>query len=108
MQVTEPETPKSRLNFDRERTLSQISDLEREFTAIVASAADGSAGGDDEHDPEGATVALERQHVAAPLDRAPGRPHLRPVCRRPLAQQAPEEVRASGPSPATRDPDTGG
>src|ERR1700704_1782988 len=65
MQVTEPETAKSRLNFDRERALGQIADLEREFTAIVASAADGSAGGDDEHDPEGATVAFERQHVAA-------------------------------------------
>ena len=77
MQVTEPETPESRLNFDRERALGQIADLEREFTAIVASAADGSAGGDDEHDPEGATVAFERQHVAALLDRA--RAHLEAI-----------------------------
>jgi RNA polymerase-binding transcription factor len=77
MQVTEPETAKSRLNFDREQTLGQIADLEREFTAIVASAADGSAGGDDEHDPEGATVAFERQHVAALLDRA--RAHLEAI-----------------------------
>ena len=74
MQVTEPEAAKARLNFDREQTLGQIADLEREFTAIVASAADGSAGSDDEHDPEGATVAFERQHVAALLDRA--RAHL--------------------------------
>jgi DnaK suppressor protein len=77
MQVTEPEAAKSRLNFDRERALGQIADLEREFTAIVASAADGSAGGDDEHDPEGATVAFERQHVAALLDRA--RAHLQAI-----------------------------
>ena len=77
MQVTEPETAKSRLNFDRDRTLGQIADLEREFAAIVASAADGSAGGDDEHDPEGATVAFERQHVAALLDRA--RAHLEAI-----------------------------
>src|SRR5580693_695087 len=77
MQVTEPEAAKSRLNFDREQTLVQIADLEREFTAIVASAADGSAGGDDEHDPEGATVAFERQHVAALLDRA--RAHLEAI-----------------------------
>ena len=77
MQVTEPEAAKSRLNFDRERTLGQIADLEREFTAIVASAADGSAGGDDEHDPEGATVAFERQHVVALLDRA--RAHLEAI-----------------------------
>ncbi|HEX4094763.1 MAG TPA: TraR/DksA C4-type zinc finger protein [Trebonia sp.] len=74
MQVTEPESAESRLNFDREQTLGQIADLEREFSAIVASAADGSAGGDDEHDPEGATVAFERQHIAALLDRA--RAHL--------------------------------
>ena len=77
MQVTEPEAAKSRLNFDRERTLAQIADLEREFAAIVASAADGSAGSDDEHDPEGATVAFERQHVAALLDRA--RAHLEQI-----------------------------
>jgi DnaK suppressor protein len=77
MQVTEPETAKSRLNIDREQTLGQIAELEREFTAIVASAADGSAGGDDEHDPEGATVAFERQHVAALLDRA--RAHLEAI-----------------------------
>ena len=77
MQVTEPETAESRLNFDREQTLVQIADLEREFAAIVASAADGSAGSDDEHDPEGATVAFERQHVAALLDRA--RAHLEAI-----------------------------
>ena len=77
MQVTEPEAAKSRLNFDREQTLGQIADLEREFAAIVASAADGSAGSDDEHDPEGATVAFERQHVAALLDRA--RAHLEAI-----------------------------
>jgi DnaK suppressor protein len=74
MQVTEPESADSRVNFDRDQTLRQIADLERELTAIIASAADGSAGSDDEHDPEGATVAFERQHVAALLDRA--RAHL--------------------------------
>jgi RNA polymerase-binding transcription factor DksA len=77
MQVTEPEAAKARLNIDRDQTLGQIADLEREFAAIVASAADGSAGGDDEHDPEGATVAFERQHVAALLDRA--RAHLEAI-----------------------------
>jgi DnaK suppressor protein len=68
--VTEQESPKSRLNCDREQALGQIAELERDFAAIVASAADGSAGGDDEHDPEGATVAFERQHVAALLAQA--------------------------------------
>lgn len=74
MQVTEQEPPESRLNSERERVLHQIAELERDFTSIVASAADGSAGTDDEHDPEGATVAFERQHVAALLTQA--RAHL--------------------------------
>ena len=75
MQVTEPKTANLfRLNSDRDQILGQVAQLEREFAAIVASASDGSAGGDDEHDPEGATVAFERQHVAALLDQA--RSHL--------------------------------
>jgi|SRR5579863_4206574 len=73
MQVTEPQAAKSRLNGDRARTVGQVADLERQFAAIAASAAEGSAGGDDEHDPEGATVAFERQHVAALLDQARAR-----------------------------------
>src|SRR6202451_912826 len=77
MQVTEQVPPESRLNSDREQALGQIAELEREFAAIVASAADGSAGGDDEHDPEGATVAFERQHIVALLDRA--RAHLEAI-----------------------------
>ena len=68
--MTEQVPPKARLNSDREQALNQIAELEREFAAIVASAADGSAGSDDEHDPEGATVAFERQHIAALLAQA--------------------------------------
>jgi DnaK suppressor protein len=64
----------SRLNTDRAATMARLAELEREFRAIVASASDGAAGGDDEHDPEGATVAFERQHVAALLSQA--RAHL--------------------------------
>jgi RNA polymerase-binding transcription factor DksA len=63
--VTDPGPAKSRLTADRDLTLDRLAELEREFAAIVASASDGSSGGDDEHDPEGATVAFERQHVAA-------------------------------------------
>ena len=72
--MTNQETPKSRLNSEREQSLGQIAELEREFAAIIASAADGSAGSDDEHDPEGATVAFERQHIAALIAQA--RAHL--------------------------------
>jgi DnaK suppressor protein len=65
-----PKVSKSRLNSKRDQVLEQVAQLEREFAAIVASASEGSAGGDDEHDPEGATVAFERQHIAALLDQA--------------------------------------
>jgi DnaK suppressor protein len=74
MQVAKPERARSRLNTDREQALERIADLQREFAAIVSSTRDGSAGTDDEHDPEGATVAFERQHIAALL--AQTREHL--------------------------------
>jgi DnaK suppressor protein len=72
--VSDPGPAKSRLNTDRGQTLDLIAELEREFAAIVTSTSEGSAGGDDEHDPEGATVAFERQHVAALATQA--REHL--------------------------------
>jgi DnaK suppressor protein len=72
MPEADPKCARSRLNTDRGETLARIAELGREFDAIVASARDGSAGGDDEHDPEGPTVAFERQHVAALLDQARG------------------------------------
>lgn len=63
--MARPKRARSRLNTDREQVLDRIAELEQEFAAIVTSASEGSAGGDDEHDPEGATVAFERQHIAA-------------------------------------------
>jgi DnaK suppressor protein len=75
--VANPGPAKSRLAADRNRALGQIAELEREFAALVTSASEGSAGGDDEHDPEGATVAFERQHTAALLTRA--REHLEAI-----------------------------
>ena len=72
--MPEPKFARFRLNTDRDRALGRIAELEREFTAIVTSTSEGSAGGDDEHDPEGATVAFERQHVAALISQA--RAHL--------------------------------
>ena len=52
-----------RLGELRERTLRRLAGLERERLGIVAAAE--SANADDEHDPEGATLAYEREHVAA-------------------------------------------
>ena len=50
----------------RERAVARLASLEREFGGIVEAA----QGADDEHDPEGATLAFERQHVAALADAA--------------------------------------
>ena len=65
MREPELKLARSRLNTDRDETLRRIAGLNRDFAAIVAATSDGAAGGDDEHDPEGATVAFEREHIAA-------------------------------------------
>ncbi|MGR7026490.1 TraR/DksA family transcriptional regulator [Geodermatophilus sp. URMC 62] len=56
------------LGAERAAAQAQVEALTREFDAIVA--ASQASNGDDEHDPEGATIAFERQQVAALLERA--------------------------------------
>lgn len=58
-------TNRELLAEQRERARRRAEALEREFEGI-AEAANGP-GADDEHDPEGATLAFERQHTAALL-----------------------------------------
>lgn len=70
--MTSSSEVRRRLAADRAETLDRLSGLERERAGIVAAAE--SANSDDEHDPEGATIAFEREHTAALLDRA--RQHL--------------------------------
>ena len=53
------------LAAQRAAALELRAKLERELSAIIES---GSSGADDEHDPEGATLAFERQHAAALLN----------------------------------------
>jgi RNA polymerase-binding protein DksA len=53
---------------ERAAALAQVETLSREFDAMVA--ASESSNADDEHDPEGATIAFERQQVAALLEQA--------------------------------------
>ena len=48
--------------------LAQIDALTREFDEVVD--ASRSSNADDEHDPEGATIAFERQQVVALLEQA--------------------------------------
>ena len=52
----------------RLRARQRVAALEREFAGLAEAAS--SAGTDDEHDPEGATLAFERQHAAALLEAA--------------------------------------
>ena len=61
--MPEPGDVRAVLAAARERTMARLASLEREFAGIVEAAR--GAGTDDEHDPEGATLAFERQHVAA-------------------------------------------
>jgi DnaK suppressor protein len=53
---------------ERAAALAQIESLTREFDGVVAASRASNA--DDEHDPEGATIAFERQQVVALLDQA--------------------------------------
>jgi RNA polymerase-binding transcription factor DksA len=56
---------------DRASTVQRIAALTREFDGIIESAALGAT--DDEHDPEGATIAFERAQTASLLEQARAR-----------------------------------
>ena len=55
--------PRERLEAERSAAARRLAGLEREFGSVVESARQANT--DDEHDPEGATIAFERQHIAA-------------------------------------------
>ena len=56
------------LEEEARRARERVAALEREFAGLAEAAS--AAGTDDEHDPEGATLAFERQHAAALLEAA--------------------------------------
>jgi RNA polymerase-binding protein DksA len=56
------------LAAERAAAQAHIEALTREFDSFVAASQASNA--DDEHDPEGATIAFERQQVVAVLDQA--------------------------------------
>ena len=66
--MPEQENVAELLAAERAGTLQRLSGLERELAGIIESS--DSANTDDEHDPEGATIAFERQHTAALLSDA--------------------------------------
>jgi DnaK suppressor protein len=64
--------PGRALAEERARTLTRLADLTGDHAGIVEASRDSNA--DDEHDPEGATIAFERSQVEALVRQA--RAHL--------------------------------
>lgn len=54
---------RGRLEAEREQALRRLASLTDDFDGVVAASRDSNA--DDEHDPEGATIAFERSQVGA-------------------------------------------
>ncbi|NYG57167.1 RNA polymerase-binding protein DksA [Nocardioides daedukensis] len=61
-----------RLEAERQETLDRLANLVHDHDEVVAASRDTNA--DDEHDPEGATIAFERSQVASLMRQA--RRHL--------------------------------
>ena len=59
---------RDRLATEHMHALQRLGDLRHDFDAMVAASRDTNA--DDEHDPEGATIAFERSQVEALIRRA--------------------------------------
>ena len=66
--MTGDNEPRALLEAEQQAVIERLAALERDFNGIVEAA--GRANADDEHDPEGATIAFERQHIAALLSQA--------------------------------------
>ena len=64
--------PVRALTDERARTLERLADLTGDYAGIVAASVDSNA--DDEHDPEGSTIAFERSQVGTLVEDA--RHHL--------------------------------
>lgn len=64
--------PRTTLDEERRETLTRLATLTGDFTAIVEASEGSNA--DDEHDPEGATIAFERSQLDALVQQA--RAHL--------------------------------
>jgi DnaK suppressor protein len=52
-----------RLTVEREQALARLASLTGDYDSVVAASLDTNA--DDEHDPEGATIAFERSQIGA-------------------------------------------
>ena len=63
---------RERLEAEGRQAIARLADLTSDFDAVIAASRDTNA--DDEHDPEGATIAFERSQVQALVRQA--RQHL--------------------------------
>lgn len=68
VEMTEHTTARHRLEELRAATLERLSALQGEHRAVVDASRDSNA--DDEHDPEGTTIAFERSQVGALVQQA--------------------------------------
>jgi len=66
--VTDHAAIVARLQDERDRATSLLASLTRDFSGIVEASADSNA--DDEHDPEGSTIAFERSQVSTLIEQA--------------------------------------
>jgi DnaK suppressor protein len=57
------DSARERLAAEHTQALQRLADLRHDFDAMVAASRDTNA--DDEHDPEGATIAFERSQIEA-------------------------------------------
>ena len=60
--------PGARLAEEREQVLARLASLRADFAGIVEAVK--ASNGDDEHDPEGSTIAFERSQVGAHVQQA--------------------------------------
>lgn len=63
--------PEQALAEERERLTAQLAALQQEFDRVVEASTSSNA--DDEHDPEGSTIAFERAQVAALIEQSRSR-----------------------------------
>lgn len=73
--IDPPPLAVARLEAERTATSERLASLEREFGGVVAASEGSNA--DDEHDPEGSTIAYERSQLSALITQAEG--HLEEI-----------------------------
>jgi DnaK suppressor protein len=66
--MADMQSVRDRLAAEKQQALEILADLTRDFDSVVAASRDTNA--DDEHDPEGSTIAFERSQIETLVRRA--------------------------------------